>query len=82
MTLAYYYEEPLEHVVNMPEPVIGSKMVYTFDMESGELISSAGYTLLQSNNCHHGFSQIYSPVEYQLELPAEAREIFNEAVGD
>jgi len=82
VTLAYYYEEPLEHVVNMPEPVIGSKMVYTFDMKSGGIISSEGYTLLQSNNWHHGFSQIYSPVEYQSELPAEARNIFNEAVGD
>ncbi len=82
VTIEYSYDEPLEDVAYMPEPIVGNKHIYAFDLKTGQLLTIDGYTLFQSNKWFHDLRMTYSPVEFQQMPPDEIVEIFTQATND
>lgn len=81
ITIEYSYTEPLEDAAFMPEPIIGNKHIYVFDLQTGQLLTIDGYTLFQSNKWFHDLSMIYNAVQFQETPPAVVTTLFIDAIN-
>lgn len=75
------YKEPLDlDTPRLPAPALGDKTTYTFDTETGQLLSEEVYFLLQDGSAFlAGRSEYYT--EFMLELPIEKALLYYEVVN-
>lgn len=72
VTAVQQYKSPLENAIFMPEPVIGGREIFTFDSQTGFLLSRQTDAQLQSGQWLLLENETYLTVERQTELPSQA----------
>lgn len=75
------YDAPIEDAIFMPEPVIGIREIFIFDIHTGQL-SIEVQNLLESQTWLFMEKWEYGTVEFVAELPSELAQLFNSAVID
>lgn len=75
------YDAPIEDAIFMPEPIIGSRETFIFDVNTGQL-SIETQALLESQTWLFTEKWEYEPVEFVAELPNELAQLFNSALND
>ena len=74
------HHDPLENVVSLHEPIIGSKEILVFDQESGQLLSSEMHSLLQNETWLPVGTKSFLTTEFLNDLPSEINKLFNESM--
>lgn len=73
------YAEPLE--TQLPEPVIGTRSVYIFDMNTGQLQTSEFHFLPLNGKWQIQEQDTYLTIKWLPQLPHEADQLFQDAVN-
>ncbi|MCP5097907.1 MAG: hypothetical protein GY943_20360 [Chloroflexi bacterium] len=78
--VAQQHDPPIEDAVFVEEPVLGSREVFTLDMKARRLVSREAQILLQSGTWLRTEREEYLLLEFTIELPANASQLFDTAI--